>query len=230
MSKRYLNLRDATAIVDTMEAIIEFLPEKDRSSYEKTIIAVREGNPPPSERLAEIAKNIGAITWPARQAFGHFLQGIGSELEWEAVCAAVRPTTRLLLQKIRESVDAQNLDQVLASDDAGYLIHPEQDMEVRMAREEVRLTLWEEHGDQLKPMIQEAYIELEAIKKRLKSLRDQAMSMKSAQQDSLLRKIESFEDRIYFGGEAIPLEVLEMELKFDIEDAVLPPSDTTLAE
>ena len=54
--------------------------------------------------------------------------------------------------------------------------------------------------------------------------------MKSAQQDSLLRKIESFEDRIYFGGEAIPLEVLDMELKFDIEDVVLPPSDTTLAE
>ena len=52
MSKRSLNLRDATAIADTMEAIIEFLPEKDRASYEKTIQAVREGNPPPGERLA----------------------------------------------------------------------------------------------------------------------------------------------------------------------------------
>lgn len=230
MSERHLNLRDATAVADFMETVIEFLPEADRATYAKTIQDVRDGRPPPGERLAEMAKNIGAITWPARQAFGHFLQHVGSELEWEAVFAAVRPTTALLLQKIRESVDAKNLDQVLASDDASYAIHPEQEIEINMVREEVRLTLWTEHRDNLTPMIQEERIELEAIKKRLKSLKDQAMHMKGSEQDLLLRKIESFEDRIYFGGEIIPLEVLETELKFDVEDVALPPSNETLAE
>jgi hypothetical protein len=85
--------------------------------------------------------------------------------------------------------------------------------------------LYEAHKDALAPMVEEALVEFEAIKKRLKSIREQVFEMKGAAQDTLLARLEQMEDRIYFGNEAPALEALDAELQFDREEAALPASE-----
>ncbi|MCC7522551.1 hypothetical protein IT407_02000 [Candidatus Uhrbacteria bacterium] len=223
--ERYLNLQDPVAIADFMLSVIDFLPAKDRKLYEQAAEAVHGGERLPKEHLAEMAKNIAGITWPARRALDHFLKTIGSELEWEAVITNVRPATALLLKRLRKNAGTSDLESTLAHPDAGLAIHSEQEIEINMVRDEARIDLFETHKDALAPMIEEALVEFEAIKKRLKKIREQVFEMKGAAQDTLLARLEDMEDRVYFGGEAPALEALDAELQFDREEAALPSSD-----
>lgn len=222
MAEGYLDLRDSRAIADFMVSVMDFLPSGDRKTYQKVVDQIREGKELPEERLIEMAKNIGAVSWPRRFAIKRFLEDMGSELEWEAVLEAVRPATRMLLSELRKTTDAKTLDEALASSDASIIIHPEQEVEIDMVREQVRLSLWEEHEAHMEELIREGLTELEAIRKRLRELRKQAEAMSGSQQDLLLHKLDSFEDRLYFGGEILPLSMLEEELRYDAAEASDP--------
>jgi hypothetical protein len=63
--------------------------------------------------------------------------------------------------------------------------------------------------------------ELEAMKKRLKHIREQADAVSGTQQIAYFEKLADLEDKIYFGGEAVPLEVLDAEVQFDAGERVL---------
>jgi len=215
----YLNLHDAVAVADFMESVVDFLPEKDRKPYQQLIDSVHEGKTVSLERLGQAAKNIGAVTWSARRALDHFLLTVGSELEWESLLAHARPATVLLLKRLRRSAGTSTLNETLQTTDAQYAIGPEQEIEISMLRDEVRYHLWETHHEVLQPMIEENVIELEAIKKRLKRLREQAMKSDETTRNRLLDTLERFEDRLYFGGDIIPLEVLDAEVTYDAEDS-----------
>ena len=217
--ERYLNLHDTTAVADFMESVVDFLPEKDRKPYQQLIDSVHAGSHVSRERLAEAAKNIGAVTWPARRALEHFIATVGAELEWEALLERARPATALLLKRLRRSAGTSTLDETLKTTDAQYAIGPDQEVEISMLRDEVRYHIWESHSDALEPMIEETAIELEAIKKRLKRLREQAAKSDAATRDRLLDTLERFEDQLYFGGEVIALESLDAEIKYDAEDS-----------
>ncbi len=218
---RHLNLHDSRAVADFMESVIEFLPEKDRKPYQQMIDAVHAGEKVSRERLAESAKNIGAVTWPMRRAIDHFLNSVGSELEWEAVMEQTRPATALLLKRLRRNLaETASLNEALASTDAQYAIGSDQEIEISMLREEVRYSLYETHREALEPIIEENSVELEAIKKRLKKLRDQASETEdAATRERVLDTRARREDRLYFGGEAMMLEALDAELHFDGEDS-----------
>jgi len=217
---RHLNLHDMVAVADFMESVIDFLPEKDRKPYQQLIDAVRKGEKVSRERLAESAKNIGAVTWASRRALDHFLSTVGAELEWEKLVEEARPATSLLLKRLRRSAGTSTLEETLKSTDAQYAIGPEQEIEISMLRDEVRYHLWESHREALTPMIEENVVEIEAIKKRLKRLRTQADAASSAAtRDRLLDTLSRFEDRLYFGGEAMAIESLDAEVSFDAEDA-----------
>ncbi|GEM_PF-1389157 len=220
--ERYLNLHDMTAVADFMESVIDFLPDKDRKPYQQLIDAVHGHSHVSRERLAEAAKNIGAVTWPARRALGHFLATVGSELEWEAVLEQARPATALLLKRLRRSAEVGTISEVLKTTDAQYAIGPDQEIELSMLRDEVRYHIWESHHEALGPMIDETRVELEAIKKRLKRLREQATKSDEATRNRLLDTLERFEDKLYFGGELLPLESLDAEILFDAEDSEGP--------
>lgn len=217
-----LNLQDATAVCDFIESVLPYLPEKDRKSYEAAVTASRDGEAAVTrERLAEMAKNIGAITWPARHALARFIETVGSELEWEAVVKNVRPSTATILRKLRKDANATTLAGALADDDASIVLSSDQEIEISMVRDEARVDLYEDHKEALEPMITEATVELEAMKKRLKKLRDRAIGVKGTQQEGLFDKLNDFEDRIYFGGEAFALETLDAEVALAAGETVL---------
>ncbi len=216
MVEPYLDLKDRTAVCDFIESVLPYVPEKDRKPYEALIQAGREGEETVTqERLAEAAKNIGAVTWPARRALSRFVESVGSELEWEAVVKNVRPSTATVLRKLRRDANASTLDAALADDDASIVLKPDQEIEVSMVRDEVRVDLYEDHKEALEPMIEEAAKELEAMKKRLKRLRERAVESTDTLQEASFDRLSEYEDRIYFGGEAIPLEILDADIQFE---------------
>jgi hypothetical protein len=218
----YLNLEDTTAVCDFIESVLPYLPEKDRKQYEITVSAARnQDESVTKEKLAEMAKNIAEITWPQRRALGRFIETVGSELEWEAVVKNVRPTTATALRKLRKDANAPDLATTLAHPDVSTVLKDDQEIEVSMVRDEVRVDLYEDHQEALEPLVAEASVELEATKKRLKRIRERALEASEAQQKNMFEKLGELEDTIYFGGEAIPLEVLDAEVEFTGGEMVL---------
>ncbi len=218
----HLDLHTRIAVCDFIESVLPYLPEKDRKPYEALIQAARdESEEVTPERLADEAKNIGASTWPARHALARFIESVGSELEWEAVVKHVRPTTASLLKKLRKDANATDLASTLKDDDASIVLKPDQEIEISMVRDEARIDLYEDHQEALEPMIDEAAKELEAIKKRLKRLRERAVESTGTSQDAGFEKLNELENRIFFAGEAVPLEVLDAEVEFEAGATVL---------
>ncbi|MEI7512504.1 MAG: hypothetical protein WCK01_03530 [Candidatus Uhrbacteria bacterium] len=222
MSEYFLDLRDTTAVCDFIESVLGFVPDKDRRPYETVVEEVRgEKGSVTVERLAEMAKNIAAVTWARRRALTRFIETVGSELEWEGVIKNVRPTTATLLKKLRKDGHAPDLASTLAHQDASTLLKDDQEIEIGMIRDEVRANLYDDHAESLVPIIEEAQSELKAMKKRLKRVRQQADSTTGTQQISYFDKLAALEDRIYFAGEVVPLEVLDAEIQFDASEQVL---------
>ncbi|MCC6563872.1 hypothetical protein IT087_03185 [Candidatus Uhrbacteria bacterium] len=219
---RYLDLEDMTATCDFIESVLPYLPEKDRKQYEVSITAARDGAENLSkETLAEMAKNIAIITWPQRRALARFIETVGSELEWEAVVKNVRPSTATVLRKLRKDANAPDLAATLAHPDASTVLKDDQEIEISMVRDEARVDLYEDHQEALEPLVTEASVELEAIKKRLKKIRERELEAGGSQQERLNEKLTDLEDMIYFGGEVIPLEVLDAEVQFTGGETVL---------
>lgn len=222
--QRFVNVEDPVMLADFMESVLEFVPKTDRGPYQAFIDDVREGKQVAIERLVQAAKNLGAVTWPARRALQRFLSDVGAEIEWEAVLEAVRPTTATLLKRLRKRLETKTVDETLNHPEASYAIHEREEIELSMVRQEIQSRLWEEHKDALAPFLDEAATELSALRKRLKLLREQAMHVRG-QEDLIRSKVDALEDRIYFGGEAVPLEILDAEIAFDRSDNEVPPRD-----
>lgn len=222
MVEPYLDLTDRTAVCDFIESVLPYLPEKDRKPYEALVEAGRDdAETVTRERLAEAAKNIGIVTWPARRALARFVESVGSELEWEAVVKNVRPSTAAILRKLRKDASATDLASTLAHSDASIVLKPDQEIEISMVRDEARIDLYEDHREALEPMIEDAVTELEAVKKRMKKLRERAVEATGTLQEANFDKLNDLEDRIYFGGEAVPLEILDAEVQFEAGAGVL---------
>lgn len=217
-----LNLKDTTAVCDFIESVLPYVAEKDRKAYEASILSVRDGEAEPTkEQLAELAKEVAARTWPPRRALARFIETVGSELEWEGVVKNVRPSTATVLRKLRKDASATDLRSTLAHPDASVLLKDDQEIEISMVGDEVRVDLYEDHQESLEPLVAEAEAELEAMKKRLKKLHDRAIESSGSAQEGMFDKLNDLEDRIYFGGEAFPLEVLDAEVQFGSGETVL---------
>jgi hypothetical protein len=215
MAGPYLDLNDRTAVCDFIESVLPYLPEKDRKTYEALIETGREGSEAVTpERLAEAAKNIGIVTWPQRHALLRFIESVGSELEWEAVVKNVRPSTAVILKRLRKDAGTIDLASTIAHADASIVLKPDQEIEISMVRDEARIDLYEDHKEALEPMIEDADRHIQAVNKRMKTLRDQAVVTSGVQQDTLFEKLNEWEDRIYFGCEMIEIELLDADLAF----------------
>jgi len=229
MIERHLDLRDRNAVIDFLDENAGYLPEADRKPYERAVADAEDGNKITTERLADLAKNLAAATWAERRALADHLAGEGADAEWEVLIEAVRPTTKLLLQRLHKNALGQSVDAVLASSDASMAIHEEEETEITLLRPELRRTLWASSAKKLAKAVDGKEAELEAMRKRLKRLRDYA-NKPSRIQEQLRAKLDALEDRIYFGNESIPVETMDAELRFDIEDLEIPPTDDALNE
>jgi chromosome segregation ATPase len=224
MTQRFLNVRDPVQVADFIDSVVEYLPESEQAEYAKFVAKLHQEEEVTPEEMSEQAKGIALKTWPIRRALDKYLQGAGAEKEWEAVLDAVRPTTALLLKRLWKNSGLRTLDEALASSDAPLAIHDSEEMEIKLVRPEVRISIWEEEQETLKPLLKEAMGELEALQKRLKILREQAMRV-AKQQEALLARLEGLEDRIYFAGESPSLEKLDAEMQYALEESIIPSEE-----
>jgi len=214
-------LHTAPEIADFMAFAEEFLPPHERAPYTKLVSEVTAGHHPAGHQLVESARMIGVLTWPKRRALSLFLNGAGAKIEWDTLLATVRPKTAQALKRLHKDDQEQTIDEALASSDAATLIHEDEEIEIAAERSRAQLALWKKHEKELAPLVTQAEHELEALQKRFKGLREQA-ARSMHEHDLINSKLAQFEDRVYFRGEHIPLEILDHELAFDVEANELP--------
>ena len=225
MSHRRLHLQDRVAVADFIASAMEYLPENDRRPYEKLLRDLEGSDPLPFGRLIEMVKNLGAASWPARRALHTYVTTTGIDAEWEGLLEAVRPTTATILKRLRKASGGISVDETLASSDATTVINEKIGIELELIRPRVQIEVWRRKQKEIKPFVQESVSELEAMRKRLKQLRDQAGKTEGGTQEALLAKLELFEDRIYFSGETIPLETLDEEIQMEAGELEVPANE-----
>src|SRR3989338_6944367 len=122
MPERHLNLRDKTAVAEFIASQLEFLPENDRKPYEKILEDLEAHRTIQEDELIAVAKNIAAVSWPARRALDRFLKSVGAEFEWEALLNNLRPKTTQILKRLKKNDGVKTIDEALASTEATTLL------------------------------------------------------------------------------------------------------------
>lgn len=214
----FLNTQDRAELLDFMDAIAEYLPADE---YERAtqILDEKSGAEPLSQ--AELAGRVlqqAVLSWPARRAVQRYVEADGAEVEWERLLETVRPTTAFLLKRLQERTGTRTLSQILALPDIASALQGEERTELELVRPEIWVELWQAQPEELALHTKEANKELEMMHQRLQKL--EQFSAQSGKQEALAKKIREFQDRIYFGGESIPLEQLDEELRLTIGDVL----------
>jgi hypothetical protein len=221
MSDLFLDLRDIPRVIDFIADAMEYAPAKERSSAEVVVKAYHDGETLKTDRLAEVARRVAIATWPARAAVTAYFDGEGRNEEWKLLLGSVRPSTAHLLQRVR--THSMTVDQALSSSDADIALQNGEEIEIEEVRTHLRQTFWKEHGKKLQKFVQDGEAKIKEYLGKLKTLRDLAFDLPPTLQNELVSKITRYEDRIYFEGEAIPMEILDGEEKYYIEQKEISP-------
>jgi hypothetical protein len=214
----FLNTQDRLELLDFLDSIADYLPLEER---ERAFASLREkvdGDAIPAAELAEQVLQQAILTWSARRAVQRYVDAEGADIEWQMLLEAVRPSTAFLLKRLRERIGARTLRQVLTSPNISTAIQGEERTEIELVRPEVWIELWLTQSEALLWHAEEAKKELEAMHQRLLKL--ERFSAQSDKQADMTKKIREFQDRIYFGGESIPLDKLDEELQLTIGDVL----------
>lgn len=209
-------------LTDFVASAVEFLPSGERKSYDALLEDIADQKPLTEERVAEAALTLAIATWPARQALSRYLKTDGAAVEWERLCGAVRHSTAAILKKLQKSQDGAPVDEALSTADAATLIKEDEETEIGFVRDRVRLEIWQAKKKELDPIMKETEKELQEIQKRFDTLRDTAFRS-PRDTESMLQKLETYEDKVLFKGETISLEILDQDIAFAIENVELPP-------
>jgi len=227
MKDLYLDLRDKPRVVDFLVLAGAYADAKDRKAAEKLVKDYQEGRMASVETLADSARKLAYATWPARYAVQHYLTHEGSEEEWTRVTSAVRPSTAHLMKRFRAGVKAKTLDEVLNHEDAQTALRDEDEMiEIAEVRSHVREDFWKGKKETLAVLMKDAERELAGYRKRLDALRTLAAVFPPAMQDEVLSKVNTYEDRIVFEGELLPLELLDEEIAYYTDQKEINPLDS----
>ncbi len=223
----HVDIDDPLALADFLDRNIEFLSEKARIPFVKDLETLERGEVFSRAQSAEVIKDLGVASWPMRRALASYLESDGVEDEWRRMLALVRPTTALLLKRLRKNTNAKTLDEALASSDAAYAIHEREEEEIAHLRPEVHIQIWKEQCAALAPRVAAERKTLTELQKRFQQWRSMARtSIKN--EGVLMEKVERYEERVFIGGEMIPLESLDEELRLDRADIEIPPTDEAL--
>jgi len=167
-----LEQADRRELVETIHELIPYLSDEERSAYLELADALEAGEEQFDENPLEAVLELGARTWPAREAIRSYLKEEGSESEWEQVFAHARPTTVLLLQRLRKQTDVPHLEGVLESSSAGFAIHENEAEELSLLRAEISKALWREQAEALQSYREDAEKAFEKLQAMVEEKRE----------------------------------------------------------
>jgi hypothetical protein len=226
MSDFYLDLKDKLAVIDFFVDHLDYAPPVARVAAEKITRQFEAGDKLPTDRLAEAVRQYARAVYPARFAVKRFFGHEGKEDEWQAILSAVRPSTAHLLKRFRAGVKAQSLDEVLRHAESEVALRAEERIEIAMVRKQLHHGYWRLHHQALGRMVKDGELELKSYLGRFADLRGLAMELPRGLQDEAISKLARYEDRVYFECELVPLEILDEEIKYYIEQKELAPDES----
>lgn len=166
--------QDRVRLAEAIHDLVAYLPEEERGMHQTLAEELSSGETAFEEDPVSSVIALGEETWPARRAVRQYAKDEGAEDEWEQVIGFARPTTALLLKRLRKQSDARDLDGMLEHPSAAFAIHEEEEAELELLRNEIRKVLWQEHAETLAPYLEDAQKELEIIREKLASQEDSA--------------------------------------------------------
>lgn len=222
MTDLYLDLRDRTRVLDFIEEMKGYLPEIMRQRLEQELNKLEALKPLAEVELATLAKLVGRQSWSARQALRAYLKTpAGCKDEWQRLVALVSRSTGHLLERFRSGTTCVGIDEVLEHEEAASAFRDLERYEIAAIRTKVHQTIWGEQRRAQAKSVAEFEQILSKIVKRLERLRSIAV-MAPWLQDEIFSKLERLEDRLYFEGEVLEVERLDVELNFYRDEAELP--------
>jgi hypothetical protein len=225
MSDLFLDLRDRPAVIDFLVENLDYAPPKDRAKAAEFIKAYGEEKRIPTDKLAEAARLLAIAAWPARYAMNRFFREEGADEEWERLTASIRPSTAHLLKRFRQASGTESLDATLEHAEADTALHDAERLEITEVRQHLRQDYWREKSNNLALLKKDGEAHLGGYLHRLGKLRDLAVTLPRNLQDEVFSKLQHYEDRIFFEGELVPLEILDEEIKYYIDQKEISPMD-----
>jgi hypothetical protein len=223
MSDLFLDLRDKPAVIDFMVDALEFAPSQDREKAEKIVAAYQDGEKLHTDKLVNDARSLAIASYPARFAVQRFVSSEGSADEWRKLLSALRPSTTAILKRFRDTNRLTTVDAALSHAEADVALRDEERSEIDHVREQVRHDLWHEKQAALSVLKTEGEQELARYLGKLKSLRDLAVELPPSIQDEVFSKIMRYEDKLFFAGESVPLEILDQEISYYTDQKEVDP-------
>ncbi|MFH1621312.1 MAG: hypothetical protein ABIB04_04490 [Patescibacteria group bacterium] len=225
MSDLFLDLRDKVAVADFIMENLVYVSSGDHGKAEGMVKDMHDGKKVHTDKLAEVARKIAIESLPARYALKYFFQNEGIKEEWERVVKTVRPSTAHLLKRFREAGKLESLDQVLKHAESDVALHDDERIEINEVRKHLREDYWKEHAKNLTQLVKDGQAHLVGYEHRLGKLRDLAIVLPRNLQDEVFSKLTHYEDRIYFEGELVPLEILDEEIKYYVDQKEISPME-----
>ncbi|MFH1078274.1 MAG: hypothetical protein V1745_03285 [Patescibacteria group bacterium] len=226
MFDHVFDLSDVPRVIDFLVMAGAYVGKKDRAEAERVVKAHQEGMVAPVEELASVARNLALASWPARHAVRQYLAHEGSEEEWKRVTKAVRPSTKVLMNRFRIGVGAKTLDEVLRHEDVATALRDNDEIfEIQHVRDQVAEDVWREKKETFTVHVKDGERELEAFRERIRKLRDLVGSLPPTAQEEVFSKMKQYEDHVLFKGETVPLEVLDSEIALYTDEKEIAPRD-----
>lgn len=213
----FVNLQDRSQTLDFLDSILDYLSTEEKEEA-LALLGKSEEESLSQGDLADRVTRSAILSWPARRAVQQYVFSEGSEDEWRRMLDAVRPATAFLLKRTRERLGVQGLSELMATPGIESALHGQERTEIELLQPEIWADIWHDSAEQLVLRVEEANRELEQMHVRLEKLErflDQAK-----EREVLEEKIQEYKDRIYFGGEVIPFEQLDEELRLTIGDVL----------
>lgn len=200
-------------MLDFLDQYLPLVPEGEASAFHVLIHEASQGKSVPLNRLRTSARALATWVFAPRVALKAFTKtNVGIKAEWDLLLEHARPATVFLLARLQAQHPDVSVGEALSSTDAAYLIHDEQEMELKALCPEILILLWQAHKKTLQKEVDKGQNILKDLERRLRILRLQASQMDEENREQGFARIDRFEDRIYFGAEVLPLEMLDQEI------------------
>jgi len=225
MADASLDLRSTNRILDFLLGYVPLASAKARQEAERVAHAVSADKDAVSTtELADCARLLALDVWPTRYAIERFIAE-NPKAEWETVSSVLRPETKTHVSRLMKEFGERSLGALLQRSEVDAALNEEERLELENVRRETRVTLGREKAAELKKETERGQALLDEYQKRFEEMRELGGSFSEQLQKEVFSKVLHYEDRILYEGEAVPLEILDDEIAYYLDQKEISPTE-----
>lgn len=224
MEDIYLNTQKPLQLIHFLSEWVSFAKPELRKKAEAYIESYDQGEEVDRVELAEFVRDFAREIYPIRFALDRFFSEEGALIEWDHVEKSVLRSTAHLMHQFQKGTSVHSIDELLEHEDFEMTFGDNERSEILQVRHHVREDFIKEHPQTLAPLMDEGERVRNMFEEEIKKMRNVASGLPTLLQEELYSKITRFEDRVYYQGEHIPLQILEEELAYYTDQKEIPIS------